>query len=58
MKKKYKEGIDLFTSLLLCPLFRLAYSEVKGIRPRDRYSFLKPLVLLYKAFGELSENRP
>jgi hypothetical protein len=51
MKKKYKEGINTFESLLSLPLFKREFSEIKGKLARERYIFLKPLIHLYKAFG-------
>jgi hypothetical protein len=57
MKKKYKEGIDTYKSLLTLPLYKLKYPQIKNDKSRDRYRFLKPLIHLYKAFGELCENK-
>lgn len=57
MKKKYKEGINTFDSLLSLPTFKRDFSEIKGKLSRERYAFLKPLIHLYKAFGELCENK-
>ena len=56
MKKKYKEGINTFESLLTLPLFQTPLAEIRSRSARHRYSFLKPLVHLYKAFGELCES--
>lgn len=57
MKKKYKEGINTFESLLSLPSFKRDFSEIKGKLSRERFAFLKPLIHLYKAFGELCENK-
>lgn len=51
MKKKYKEGISAFHSLLTLPLFSCSLADIKGKAIKERYMFLKPLIHLYKAFG-------
>lgn len=56
MKKKYKEGINTFESLLSLETFRNKYSTLKNKGQQERYRFLKPLVHLYKGYGELCEN--
>lgn len=57
MKKKYKDGISTFESLLTLPNFKRDIGEIKGKLSKERYMFLKPLIHLYKAFGQLCENR-
>lgn len=56
MKKKYKDGINTFQSLLTLPTFKLKFRDIKKKTTQERYFFLKPLVHLYKAFGELCES--
>ena len=56
MKKKYKEGISTFEGLLGLQSFKGKYSKLKGRGQQDRYRFLKPLVHLYKGYGELCET--
>lgn len=56
MKKKYKEGISTFETLLALDVFKCAYGDIKNRGQQDRYRFLKPLVHLYKGYGELCEN--
>lgn len=51
MKKKYKDGISTFESLLTLPTFKRDVGEIKGKLSKERYMFLKPLIHLYKAFG-------
>lgn len=51
MKKKYKDGISTFESLLTLPTFKREVNEIKGKLSKERYIFLKPLIHLYKAFG-------
>lgn len=51
MKKKYKDGITTFESLLSLPPFEGKYSALKSKGQQERYKFLKPLVHLYKGYG-------
>lgn len=51
MKKKYKDGIATFESLLDLNTFKSKFSSLKSKGQQDRYRFLKPLVHLYKGFG-------
>jgi hypothetical protein len=51
MKKKYKEGINTFESLMMLPNFQKRIEDIKGRFSKERYMFLKPLIHLYKAFG-------
>jgi|JI9StandDraft_1071089.scaffolds.fasta_scaffold38943_3 hypothetical protein len=51
MKKKYKEGITTFESLLSLETFKGKYSSLKSKGQQARYKFLKPLVHLYKGYG-------
>ena len=57
MKKKYRDGISTFEALLTLPSFAADNRGHKGRLARERYAFLAPLIHLYKAFGELCENR-
>ena len=56
MKKKYKEGVSTYKNLLGMPLYSSRYEQISNKKSKDRYEFIKPLVHLYKAFGELSEG--
>lgn len=53
MKKKYKEGIDAYKSLLTLKTFKQPLKQIKNLQMRERCCFLKPFIYLYKAFGEL-----
>lgn len=54
MKKKYRDGIMMFQQFLEMDNYKREYEEIKDKKQRETYGFLKPLVYLYKAFGELS----
>jgi hypothetical protein len=56
MKKKYKEGIAILETLLALPMYAGAYESISGRSGRERFVFIKPLIYLYKAYGELSEG--
>ena len=56
MKKKYKEGVATYKSLLGMPLYNPANEDSLPSKKKERYQFIKPLIHLYKAFGELSEG--
>lgn len=56
MKKKYQEGIAMMKLLLGLPLYAGSYESVGSSKGRERYAFIKPLIFLYKAFGELSQG--
>ena len=56
MKKKYKEGVTTYKTLLGLPLYSSRYDQIVIKKSKERYEFIKPLVHLYKAFGELSEG--
>lgn len=51
MKKKYREGIATYYSLLGLPLYSSRYEQIVVKKNKERYEFIKPLVHLYKAFG-------
>ena len=59
MKKKYEEGIVLYNSSELS-LFTKAYSAAeksfKNEDERIRYTFLKPMIHTYRAYGYFSLN--
>ena len=38
------------------PLYSSRYDQIKNKKEKERFCFIKPLVHLYKAFGELSEG--
>ena len=56
MKKKYKQGNSTLEGLLGLGPFKGKYGSIKSKSEKQRYRFLKPLVHLYKGFGELCEN--
>lgn len=51
MKKKYREGIVTFESLLQLPTFKSRLPQLKSRQQRERHRFIKPLVHLYKGYG-------
>ena len=51
MKKKVKEALQNYKSLLEKPLFKKSFNQIKDISEKQRYAFIKPLVFLYKGFG-------
>ena len=51
MKKKYKDGIATYKSLLSLPLYLSTYEKITVSNDKERYEFIKPLTHLYKAFG-------
>lgn len=44
--------------MLQLSTFKLNYALIENKRSKERYTFLKPLIYLYKAFGELADNKP
>ena len=54
MKKKYKEGLEMYEGLERRELYRFNYDGIKKESDRERFKFIKPLIHLYKAFGYLS----
>lgn len=51
MKKKSKDALEAYRSLLSKPLFALKYKNIESKAIKDRFAFMKPLIHLYKGYG-------